>query len=656
MKPQASASDSDLNARSNTHEQRCSAAVLSRCNRCLRAEACEVFPQIRDDDAAAAAAVSDYLSAVMELCSLRRSLSLLLPRAATGDRRCLARSLFRDTTQRMRSAPFPTPAELDAYAKKVANNPLTIKIFPNSVKVPQRNHVRRTVNGLDTSGQRYSPYPSSQASAKTGLLAIIKVPTVKGILKDFDGSRARLHPEVIMNPPAGPYQVASTSTLNHHPPLPNLRLPQSVPLQPQDPPQTLHMPLPPQQGHTHSLRHPPPMAPHPQGPPRLQTLSQHPALGHPQGPPAVMLQQQHLQQQPPPRKLPDGDAPPNVTVSTSTIPLSMAAGLHQGRQADLSTIVHQINQFCQARAQGAGATSMCEGQIANPSPISRNLLISACSRVSMHSNPATPGFPPPNCIIGPQEKAAVPAGAHPPHSVAIMNHLPSNHTDLKQQQQQLQQLQQLHQQQLQHNVQQQQKMRSWNQHQLGPHVQNGGAHLCKQPSRDPAFHFKGMGYPAEVCVGQPYTLKPPVERPTPSPPVNSGMPGPVAHYTNGHYFQPHMWNSSILPTPNSDSSGSQDIAMPFHGAGPGGCTALDCGGPPGAPHYRLGASSSTSSSSSAQTNLMQTADYLGGDFQTPYFRDQNLGLMGKMHRPPLSRGGPEVGDGRTALIQHPGYR
>lgn len=583
---------------------------------------------------------------------------------------CLRSILFftsGDTTQRMRSAPFPTPAELDAYAKKVANNPLTIKIFPNSVKVPQRNHVRRTVNGLDTSGQRYSPYPSSQASAKTGLLAIVKVPTVKGILKDFDGSRARLHPDVIMNPLTGPYQVASTSTLNHQ--VQNLPRPQQrLPLPPQDPPQTVHIPLPQQQVHTQSLRQPPPMAQHPQGPARLQTQSQHPALGQTQGPPTVMLQQQHLQQQqqqPPPglqgsRKLPDGDAPPNVTVSTSTIPLSMAAGLHQGRQADLNTIVHQINQFCQARAQGAGTTSMCEGQIANPSPISRNLLISACSRVSMHSNPATPGFPPPNCIIGSQEKATAPVGAHPPPSVAAMNHLPSNHTDLKQQHQ-LQQ-HQLHphqnqQQQLQHTT-QQQKMRSWNQHQLAhvPHIQNGGSHLCKQPSRDATFHFKGMGYPAEVCVGQPYSLKPPVERPTPSPPVNNnGMPGPMAHYTNGHYFQSHIWNSSILPTPNSDSSGSQDIAMPFHGAGPGGCTTLDCG-PPGAPHYRLGSSSSSSSSSSAQTNLMQTADYLGGDFQTPYFRDQNLGLMGKMHRPPLSRVGPEVGDGRTALIQHPGYR
>ncbi|XP_033833767.1 protein FAM222B [Periophthalmus magnuspinnatus] len=552
-----------------------------------------------------------------------------------------------DTTQRMRSTPFPTPSELDAYAKKVANNPLTIKIFPNSIKVPQRNHVRRTVNGLDTSGQRYSPYPSTQPSAKTGLLAIVKGPPVKGIVKDYDGSRARMHPDVNMSAHAGPYQVGPNSTLNHHPTPHTLpRPPHNLPL-PQDLPQSLQMPLPPQQGHM--LRHAPPMALHPHGPHRGPT--QHPVSCHPQGPSALMLQSHLQQQQAPPllpggRTLPDGDAPPNVTISTSTIPLSMAPGLHQGHHPDLSAIVHQINQFCQARAHHSGAASMCEGQIANPSPISRNLLISACSRVSMHS---TPGFPPPNCTIAPPEKSTALVGAAPP-SAAAMNHLPSNRTDIKQH------LHPLHSQQSQplHHGNTQQKMRSWNQHHLGHlgHMQNGGTHLAKQPSRDPNFHFKGMGYASDVCVGQPYQLKPPIDRPTPSPPVNSnGMPGPMAHYTNG-YFQPHVWNSSILPTPNSDSSGSQDVAMPFHGAGPVGCTTLDCA-PPGAPHYRLGAGST---SSSAHTNLMQTADYLGGDFQTPYFRDQNLGLMGKMHRPPLSRVGPEVGDGRTALIQHPGYR
>lgn len=48
-----------------------------------------MFLQIRD-----AATVSDYLSAVMELCSLRLSLSFLLPKAATGDHYCLTHSLF----------------------------------------------------------------------------------------------------------------------------------------------------------------------------------------------------------------------------------------------------------------------------------------------------------------------------------------------------------------------------------------------------------------------------------------------------------------------------------------------------------------------------------------------------------------------------------
>lgn len=547
----------------------------------------------------------------------------------------------------MRSTPFPTPAELDAYAKKVANSPLTIKIFPNSVKVPQRNHVRRTVNGLDTSGQRYSPYPSSQAAAKTGLLAIVRATAVKGVIKDFDGSRTRLNPEVIMNPPTGAYQVASSSTLNHRPPLPGPpRLQPS--LHPQEPTPAVQLPLPQQQqqqqDHTQSLRHHLPLAQNPQqGPPRLQ--AQHPSFSHLQGAPTAVLHQQPQPGLQGGRKLPDGDAPPNVTVSTSTIPLSMAAGLNQARHADLGTLVHQINQFCQARAQVPGATSVCEGQIANPSPISRNLLISACSRVSMPGSGIGPGFPPTNCIVGPHDGLG---GHHPSSRVAVMNHLPSNHTDVKQQQH----LQQLHHQNTPH-----QKMRSWNQHQLiqVDNMQNGGGLLCKQPPRDPAFHFKGMGYPLEVCAGQPYTLKPPIERPTPSPPVHSGcMPGPVAHYTNGHYFQSHVWSNSILPTPNSDSSGSQDMAVPFHGAGPGCCATLDCG-PPGGPHYRPGMSSS-SSSSSAQTNLMQTADYLGGDFQTPYFRDQNLGLMGKMHRPPVGRVGQEGGDGRTALIQHPGYR
>ncbi|KAJ3589629.1 hypothetical protein NHX12_010473 [Muraenolepis orangiensis] len=556
----------------------------------------------------------------------------------------------------MRSAPFPTPAELDAFAKKVADHPLTIQIFPNSVKVPQRNHVRRTVNGLDTSGQRYSPYPPSQSSAKSGLLAVVRAPMVKGVLKDFDGSRARLHPEVGMNHPTGPYQVAPSSTLNHphhhhtqqhHPPPPlGLARPQQS-LPPQAHPQTFDT-----LSQSLGLRHPPPVAQHPQG---LAVPQGEPSgLGHPQAPALMLHPQQHLQQPTPGlqgvRKLPEGDAPPNVTVSTSTIPLSMAAGLHQGQQADLSAIVHQINRFCQARAQGAGATSVCEGQIANPGPISRNLLIDACSRGSVHGNPA--GYPP-------HEKACGPA--RHPQGMAAMNHLPAYPDDIKPHHLQLHMHpQQTHQH---HNSAQQQKMHSWNQHQLA-HMQNGGSHPCTQPGRDTGYLCKGLGYPhPELCVGQPYGLKPPMERPTPSPPVlhnnnnnnGNGMPCHMGHYGNAHYFQPSMWNSSILPTPNSDSSGSQDLALPYHG-GPGGAlsstntsstTVLD---PPGGVHYRLG------SAPSAQTNLMQTADYLGGDFQTPYLGDHNLGLMGTMHRPPMSRVGPEQGDCCSTLLQHPGYR
>ncbi|KAG9339770.1 hypothetical protein JZ751_022436, partial [Albula glossodonta] len=569
-----------------------------------------------------------------------------------------------DITQKMRTAQYPTPAELDAYAKKVANSPLTIKIFPNSVKVPQRNHVRRTVNGLDTSGsaQRYSPYPP-QASAKAGLLAIVKVPVVKGILKDFDGTRTRLIPEIIMNPASGGPSYLTASTLN---------LPQTVPpphpqTHPHPPPQGLQRPpalphpqtLQQQQGHP-GLRHqpgmaqpPPPSLQPPQGLPRAQTLPPHahphpPSLGH--LPPNLLLQQQ-----PPPsilhgsRKLADGDVPPNVTVSTSTIPLSMASALHQNRP-DLSRIVHQINQFCQSGAARVSTTSVCEGQIANPSPISRNLLINASSRVSMHNHNNHNNHHnhplPPACLHGcpgngdgkPSGIAAAPGNANMAavNQMAVVYH---GRGEIKQQQQQKQ-------------------MRSWNQHQLAhlqQQISEGGGHPCQQnPHHVGAgngggptggFPCKGvnvsvnLNYLPELCVGgpgggQPYVLKPPLDKPTPSPPVNGGMPvGTVATYTNGHHYfqqqqqQQQVW-SSILPTPNSDSSGSQDLAAPFHG-GPQG-PSIDC--PPGA-HYRAGAGPSS------QTNLMQTVDYLGAaDFQPPpCFRDQNLAMMGKIHRPPRSR-------------------
>ncbi|TRY94461.1 hypothetical protein DNTS_011379 [Danionella cerebrum] len=562
-----------------------------------------------------------------------------------------------ETPQRMRSAQYPTPAELDAYAKKVANNPLTIKIFPNSVKVPQRNHVRRTVNGLDTAGPRYSPYPPTQATAKAGLLAIVKVPLVKGVLKDFDGTRARMHPEVIMNATGGSYAATSASTLNlHHPshvPPRATQNPQGLPPHPQNIQTLQQQPGPPHQG----LRHQPSssMPQQLQGLPRPQTLSHAASLGHPSThpPSAILLPQQHLQNPPPNlqvgvRKLPVADAPPNVTVSTSTIPLSMAGGLQQGRQTDLNSIVHQISQFCQARAQGAGATSMCEGQIANPSPISRNLFINASSRVSVYGgnpNALAPGLMHPSCAIGPPDKmtASAPVSAAPPHNISAINHM--YHRDLKQQhiQHQSHQLQRSH---------QQPHMSSWSQHQLAhlQHVSDDGGHHTKNQNHDPGLPCKGLTYPPEMNMGQPYTIKPS----SPSPPLgNSAMaPGTLTHYANGQYYhQPQVWGS-ILPTPNSDSSGSQDLPMPFHGTGTANThptTGMDCGPTGGAARYQL-----VGGALIGQTNLMQTTDCMGGDFQTPCFRDQNLILMGKMHRPPPM--GRIMVPPSEVQSQHPGYR
>ncbi|XP_055003298.1 protein FAM222A isoform X2 [Sorex araneus] len=77
----------------------------------------------------------------------------------------------------MHSSRYPSPAELDAYAEKVANSPLSIKIFPSNIRVPQHKHLSRTVNGYDTSGQRYSPYPP-HAAGYQGLLAIVKAAVV----------------------------------------------------------------------------------------------------------------------------------------------------------------------------------------------------------------------------------------------------------------------------------------------------------------------------------------------------------------------------------------------------------------------------------------------------------------------------------------------
>ncbi|XP_026226617.1 protein FAM222B-like [Anabas testudineus] len=672
-----------------------------------------------------------------------------------------------ETTQKMRSASYPTPAELDAYAKKVANNPLTIQIFPNSVKVPQRKHIRRTVNGLDTSssGQRHSPYPS-QVSASGGLLAVLRAPA-KGVIKELDGSRARQLHKAVMNSHSGPY--ATQSTLNLSQPAPHLQGPsqpvtQAAQKQGMVHPQALQQ----QQSITHPMTIQQPQAvplpqalqqrnmAHPQALQRQQSLSQvqtsqqqklaHPpgiqrqqSLPHPQAlqqpqsqscpsvvpqqhlshlqtlkhqtaPPQALLTQQgvtqdlrhlsdgaqlpslqhtqglvgsqplslqavgagpptmtnSLQQPPPgaygPRKLPDADAPPNVTVSTSTIPLSMAASLHQNRPSDLSSIVHQINQLCQARA-GMGTTSVCEGQIANPSPISRNLLINASSRVSSH-HPALSSVP--SCLlVGPSDKttAQTPSAAlHSQPSIAATNGIPAFHTDpekvqlqqqqlqhhlhqqKQQQQQQLQQQQHL--QQLQ-QLQQQQQQRSWAQHQLA-HMQQPpeGAHPCKNPRMEPpaecVFPSRNLSYPHKLPnAAQSFPLKHPAEKPRPSSPVN--CPVGSMPYINGHYMQP-PWGS-IPATAGNNGSGPQELPVAFQGGQAAASTDRILGA-----KYRPG-----KEGPAGQSKLMQNVDFLGGDFQMSSFQEQNLDMMEKMHRSAMGQV-QEPSNGGGVHTHHPGYR
>nr|XP_033953254.1 protein FAM222B-like [Pseudochaenichthys georgianus] len=729
-----------------------------------------------------------------------------------------------ETTQKMRSASYPTPAELDAYAKKVANNPLSIQIFPNSVKVPQRKHIRRTVNGLDTSSsQRHSPYPS-QVSSSRGLLAVLRAPA-KGVIKESDGSRARqLHK--VMDPHSGPY--ATQSTLNLPQPAPHLQG-QSQPaphLQGQSQPaphlQGQSQPAPHQQGQSQPAPHlqgqsqpaphlqgqsqPAPHlqgqsqpAPHQQGqsqpaphlqgqsqpaaqkqgmvhPQALQQTMAHPmtlqqpqtmpnpqalqqrsmahsqamqrqqslsqvqpsqqrlahppglqrqqsaphtqaqqqrqqqknqsappaaqqqhlshlqTLKHPTAPPQALLSQhsltqdlrhmsdgahlpslQHTQglvgpqplpqaqgtgtptmpnslQQPPPgaygpRKLPDADAPPNVTVSTSTIPLSMASSLHQNRPSDLSSIVQQINQLCQARA-GMGATSVCEGQIANPSPISRNLLINASSRVSCHHLGLGSG---PSChMMGPLDKAT----AHTPnaalhsqpntsafHADPEKLQLQQQHHHLQQQKQQQQQQLQQHQH-LQQQLQLQQQQRSWAQHQMA-HMQQPpeGAHPCKNPRMEPptecAFSSRNPNYSHKLPnTAQSFPLKHPAEKLPPSSPVN--CPVGSMPYINGHYMQ--QWGHN--------GSGPQDLPVSFQG----GQAAASTDRIPGA-KYRPGKEGPP-----AQSKLMQNVDFVGGEFQMPSFQEQNMEhVLEKMHRSAMSQV-QEPNNGGGVHAHHPGYR
>ncbi|CDQ66339.1 unnamed protein product [Oncorhynchus mykiss] len=117
----------------------------------------------------------------------------------------------------MHSHRYPSVAELDAYAQKMQSSPLSIKIFPTNIRVPQHKHLNRTVNGFDTTGsQRYSPYPHLHTGGYTGLLAIVNASSsssfgpTKGIIKNSEGRRTKLSPAQIA---VAPYPPPSSSTL-----------------------------------------------------------------------------------------------------------------------------------------------------------------------------------------------------------------------------------------------------------------------------------------------------------------------------------------------------------------------------------------------------------------------------------------------------------
>ncbi|XP_034565267.1 protein FAM222A-like [Notolabrus celidotus] len=110
---------------------------------------------------------------------------------------------------------YPSPAELDAFAQKTANSPLSIKIFPSDVRVPQHKQLNKTVNGLDTTGQRCSPYSHPYSGGYQGLLAVIKASVVvKGVLKNSEGRRTK---HANSQTPAAPYNnpLNNSYTVRH---------------------------------------------------------------------------------------------------------------------------------------------------------------------------------------------------------------------------------------------------------------------------------------------------------------------------------------------------------------------------------------------------------------------------------------------------------
>ncbi|XP_051907573.1 protein FAM222A [Hippocampus zosterae] len=111
---------------------------------------------------------------------------------------------------------YPSPAELDAFAKKTANNPLCIKIFPSDIRVPQHKQLNKTVNGLDTTGHSYSPYSQPYSGGYRGLLAIGKAAAVKGVVKNSEGKRTKqTHNQACLTPYKNPVNGGYSNRHGH---------------------------------------------------------------------------------------------------------------------------------------------------------------------------------------------------------------------------------------------------------------------------------------------------------------------------------------------------------------------------------------------------------------------------------------------------------
>ncbi|KAG7274698.1 LOW QUALITY PROTEIN: hypothetical protein CRUP_021139 [Coryphaenoides rupestris] len=116
----------------------------------------------------------------------------------------------------MHTPRYPTAAELDAFAQKTANNPLSIKIFPTNIRVPQHKHLNRTASATPRTPINTGGYhgllgigKASSSSSSLSSLSSTFVPS-KGVLKNSEGRRTKLSPAHIA---VAPYPPPSSSTL-----------------------------------------------------------------------------------------------------------------------------------------------------------------------------------------------------------------------------------------------------------------------------------------------------------------------------------------------------------------------------------------------------------------------------------------------------------